>query len=85
VYRAYSARMSFFLQKIFTCEYTGKSGLDYFQALDSEFEESKKTQLKFPDALKPKVLRACQFRTSFIPVLTQSQLTLDICRGGRAP
>jgi len=61
--------MSFFLQKIFTCEYTGKSGLDYFQALDSEFEESKKTQLKFPDPLKPKVLRACQFRMS----LTQSR------------
>ena len=59
---SYSQRMQFYLQKVFVDEYSGKSGIDYFEALDTEFEESKKTSDKFPDALKPKVLRACQFR-----------------------
>lgn len=54
--------MTFYLQKTFVCEYSGKSGLDYFEALDHEYEESQKTQEKFPDVIKPKVLRACQYR-----------------------
>lgn len=62
--RSYSDRMSFYLQKIFVCEYSGRSNLDYFEGLDSEWNESKKTQEKFPDPLKPRVLRACQFRES---------------------
>ena len=54
--------MKFYLEKIFSCEYTGKSGLDYFAALDSEQKEAEKTQRLFPARLKSKVLKACQFR-----------------------
>lgn len=46
----------------FTCELTGKSGLTYFGAVESEQNESYKIQQAFPDRLKPKVLRACHFR-----------------------
>lgn len=58
--------MKFYLEKIFSCEYTGKSGLDYFAALDSEQKEAEKTQRLFPARLKSKVLKACQFRESFL-------------------
>lgn len=50
------------MEPIFTCEYTGKSGLNFFNALESEISESEKTQRNFPDVLKPRVLRACHFR-----------------------
>jgi len=62
------------MEPIFTCEYTGKSGLNFFQALESEQTESQKTQAAFPDVLKPRVLRACHFREFF--VFFQSLLTL---------
>lgn len=61
-YEDYAERMKFYLEKIFSCEYTGKSGLDYFAALDSEQKEAEKTQRLFPARLKSKVLKACQFQ-----------------------
>lgn len=64
----YVARMQFYLQTHFTCEYTGKTGLTYFEAAASEEHESQSTQFKFPDPLKPRVLQSAQFRTlSFCP------------------
>ncbi|SCZ87519.1 BZ3500_MvSof-1268-A1-R1_Chr2-2g04985 [Microbotryum saponariae] len=61
-YEAYSARMTYLLSRIFTCEYSGKSGLDYFQALDSERNESRIVRERFPAELKGKVLKSIQFR-----------------------
>lgn len=67
--RAYAARMSFYRLKQFQCEVTGKSGLDYFQALESEQQEAQTMHSRFPEPLKPAVLKAVQWRTSscFLP------------------
>lgn len=63
--RPFQKRISYYMEPIFTCEYTGKSSLNFFQALESENLESEKTQKLFPDVLKPRVLRACHFREFF--------------------
>ena len=60
--RAYAARMSFYSLKQFQCEVTGKSGLDYFQALESERQEARTMHSRFPDQLKAAVLKAVQWR-----------------------
>lgn len=41
---------------------TGKSGLDYFQALESEQQEARTLHARFPQPLKAPVLRAVQWR-----------------------
>ena len=61
--RAYAARMSFYRLKQFQCEVTGKSGLDYFQALESEQHEARTMHSRFPEPLKAAVLKAVQWRT----------------------
>lgn len=70
--RQYAARMSFYKLKQFQCEVTGKSGLDYFQALESEQNEARELHQRFPEPLKYMVLRsvqwrACGFISYFIP------------------
>lgn len=62
-YRAYAARMSFYHSKQFQCEVTGKSGLDYFEALSSERQEATVLHSRFSQPLKPAVLKAVQWRT----------------------
>ena len=62
-HRAYAARMSFYRLKQFQCEVTGKSGLDYFQAIESERQEARTLHSRFSEPLKPAVLRAVQWRT----------------------
>ncbi|KAI9062985.1 chromatin remodeling complex protein [Trametes sanguinea] len=61
-YEAYAARMSFYRLKQFQCEVTGKSGLDYFQALESEQQEARTMHSRFPDQLKAAVLKAVQWQ-----------------------
>ncbi|RDX55953.1 chromatin remodeling complex protein [Lentinus brumalis] len=61
-YDAYTARMSFYRMKHFQCEVTGKSGLDYFQALESERHEARTMHSRFPDQLKAAVLKAVQWQ-----------------------
>lgn len=61
-YEAYAARMSFYRLKQFQCEVTGKSGLDYFQALESEQQEAQTMHSRFPEPLKPAVLKAVQWQ-----------------------
>ena len=56
--------MSFYRLKQFQCEVTGKSGLDYFQALESEQQEARTLHARFPEQLKGPVLRAVQWRAS---------------------
>ncbi len=58
----YAARMSFYRLKQFQCEVTGKSGLDYFQALESEQLEARTMHSRFPEQLKSAVLKAVQWR-----------------------
>ncbi|KAI0936246.1 hypothetical protein AcV5_004434 [Taiwanofungus camphoratus] len=61
-YEAYAARMSFYRLKQFQCEVTGKSGLDYFQALESERQEARTMHSRFPNPLKAAVLKAVQWQ-----------------------
>ncbi|KAJ3758377.1 chromatin remodeling complex protein [Lentinula raphanica] len=61
-YEAYAARMSFYRLKQFQCEVTGKSGLDYFQALASERLEAETLHSRFSEPLKPAILKAVQFQ-----------------------
>lgn len=64
-YEAYAARMSFYKMKAFQCEVTGKGGLDYFQALDSERAEARTLHARFPESLKAPILKSVQWRKSF--------------------
>ncbi|KAJ7139826.1 ATP-utilizing chromatin assembly and remodelling N-terminal-domain-containing protein [Mycena epipterygia] len=61
-YEAYAARMSFYRQKQFQCEVTGKSGLDYFQAVHSEKQEARTMHSRFSEPLKPAVLKSVQWQ-----------------------
>ncbi|KAG6911832.1 hypothetical protein DXG01_000079 [Tephrocybe rancida] len=61
-YEAYAARMSFYKLKQFQCEVTGKSGLDYFQAVESERQEARTMHHRFSEPLKPAVLKAVQWQ-----------------------
>ncbi|KAF9569735.1 chromatin remodeling complex protein [Agrocybe pediades] len=61
-YEAYAARMSFYRLKQFQCEVTGKSGMDYFQAVESERQEARTLHSRFPEPLKPAVLKAVQWQ-----------------------
>lgn len=54
--------MSFYRLKQFQCEVTGKSGLDYFQAIESERQEARTLHSRFSEPLKPAVLRAVQWQ-----------------------
>lgn len=54
--------MSFYKMKQFQCEVTGKSGLDYFQALESEEQEARTLHSRFPEPLKAAVLKSVQWR-----------------------
>ena len=66
--------MSFYRLKQFQCEVTGKSGLDYFQALESERQEARTMHMRFPAPLKSAVLRAVQWRAS-----SHCQLSFSAC------
>lgn len=62
-YETYAARLSYYHQRIFQCELSGKSNLTYFEAAESEAQQTRAIQSQFPDALKVPVLRAAQFQT----------------------
>ncbi|KAJ5256994.1 DDT domain superfamily [Penicillium angulare] len=55
--------MDFYKQRRFICEITGHSGLNFFEALRSEMEESREVNNTFPEALKEPILRRIQFST----------------------
>ncbi|VDB99827.1 unnamed protein product [Peniophora sp. CBMAI 1063] len=61
-YDAYAGRISFYRMKQFQCEVTGKSGLDYFEALQSEKQEARIMHARFPAPLKPIILQAVQWQ-----------------------
>ncbi|KAJ5722313.1 hypothetical protein N7488_000348 [Penicillium malachiteum] len=63
-YEPYLQRMDFYKQRRFICEITGHSGLNFFEALRSEMEESREVNNSFPEALKEPILRRIQFSTT---------------------
>ena len=68
----YAARMSFYRLKQFQCEVTGKSGLDYFQAVESEQQEARTMHSRFSEPLKPAILKAVQWRScSSLPICSE--------------
>ena len=83
--RAYSARMSFYRLKQFQCEVTGKSGLDYFQAVESERHEARTLHSRFSEPLKPAVLKAVQWRRSCSSSLCHPSFTPYCFRGHGPP
>ena len=68
--------MSFYRRKQFQCEVTGKSGLDYFQALESEQHEARTMHSRFPEPLKAAVLKAVQWRALLL--LRRSCVSLSL-------
>ncbi|CAO1613341.1 unnamed protein product [Sympodiomycopsis kandeliae] len=60
-YETYAARISFYNQPIFQDELTGRQNLTFFQAIQSERDETAKLHRRFPEALKSPVLKAVQF------------------------
>ncbi|WFD28500.1 dolichyl-P-Glc:Glc1Man9GlcNAc2-PP-dolichol alpha-1,3-glucosyltransferase [Malassezia nana] len=62
-YEQYAARLSYYHQRLFQCEVSGKSNLTYFEAAESEAQHTRAIQAQFPDALKAPILQAVQFQT----------------------
>jgi bromodomain adjacent to zinc finger domain protein 1A len=60
--------MSFYRLKQFQCEVTGRSGLDYFQAVESEKQEARTMHARFSEQLKPAILKAVQWRMSLVTI-----------------
>ena len=60
-FESYSSRLTFYNQKIFQCELTGRINLTYFEALKSERKEAIALHKIFPEQLKAPVLRSVQF------------------------
>ncbi|SPO32699.1 related to ITC1 - subunit of Isw2 chromatin remodelling complex [Ustilago trichophora] len=61
-FETYSNRLTFYNQKIFQCELTGRINLTYFEALKSERKEAIALHKIFPEQLKAPVLRSVQFQ-----------------------
>ncbi|KAF9366403.1 hypothetical protein BGX34_003360 [Mortierella sp. NVP85] len=65
-YEDYVNRFFFYQQKNWQCETTGKSGLTYEQALESEQKEKSMVANKFPPQLRKPLLEFVQFQTARI-------------------
>ncbi|KAF9955385.1 hypothetical protein BGZ70_010259 [Mortierella alpina] len=62
-YEDYINRFFFYRQKTWQCETTGKSGLTYEEALESEHKEKSMVANKFPPQLRKPLLEFVQFQT----------------------
>lgn len=62
VFRSYISRLKYLHTRQFSCEFSGKAGLDFFAATESEKQESRVVSQRFPDQLKGRVLQTLQFR-----------------------
>ncbi|KAF9325656.1 hypothetical protein BG006_010861 [Podila minutissima] len=65
-YEDYVNRYFFYKQKSWQCETTGKSGLTYEEALESEHKEKSMVANKFPPQLRKPLLEFSQFQTTRI-------------------
>ncbi|KAK4049577.1 hypothetical protein OIV83_004075 [Microbotryomycetes sp. JL201] len=68
----YMHRLHYLRQPIFECQATGRTGLDYFAALESETRAAEQQRARqahemFPDELKARVLGTAQFRKFWSP------------------
>ena len=60
-YDKYLKRYDYLMQKKFVDAVNGKSGLTFFDALESETKSSSAIESVFPDVLKDPILRKVQF------------------------
>ncbi|KAF9110834.1 hypothetical protein BGX27_005824 [Mortierella sp. AM989] len=65
-YEDYINRFFFYQQKNWQCETTGKSGLTFEEALESEHKEKSMVANKFPPQLRKPLLEFVQFQTTRI-------------------
>ncbi|KAH8889587.1 hypothetical protein GQ53DRAFT_220478 [Thozetella sp. PMI_491] len=63
-YEHYLTRLDFYNQPRFICTITGHSGMNFFDALESEMVGAREVEQAFPEALKGPVLRRVQFQTT---------------------
>ncbi|WFD44976.1 dolichyl-P-Glc:Glc1Man9GlcNAc2-PP-dolichol alpha-1,3-glucosyltransferase [Malassezia psittaci] len=63
-YEKYISRLSYYHQRIFQSEPSGKPNLTFFEAAETEAQQALAIQKRFPDALKAPVLRAVQFHVT---------------------
>ncbi|KAN0063952.1 hypothetical protein ACQY0O_003558 [Thecaphora frezii] len=61
-YESYANRLTFYNQRLFQCELTGRVNLTFFEASESEKQEAITLHKKFPEPLKGPVLRSVQFK-----------------------
>lgn len=70
--RAYLDRWQLYRRRQWTCTVTGKSGLTYEEALNSERKSKEELRERIPDALQRQILLAVQYNmTSRIDKLTE--------------
>ncbi|KAF2434508.1 hypothetical protein EJ08DRAFT_657246 [Tothia fuscella] len=62
-YIDYLERRDFYHQKQFACEVTGRSNLSFYEAFESETQNSREVESAFPEPLRAPVLRKVQFST----------------------
>ncbi|KAI9265050.1 ATP-utilizing chromatin assembly and remodelling N-terminal-domain-containing protein [Phascolomyces articulosus] len=62
-YETYVKRYSLYRQRLWQCEVTGRSGLTFREALESERTETDRVKEKLPDELQKRVLQRAQFQT----------------------
>ncbi|KAK0549789.1 hypothetical protein OC845_002944 [Tilletia horrida] len=60
-YESYTSRLSFYNQRLFQCELTGKIGLTFFEASLSENQELARLIRDFPEVLKGPILTSANF------------------------
>jgi len=72
-YRDYIARLELYKQKVWTCRVSGKRGLTYEQALESEQTESESAE-SFPSIFIEPTLHLIQFSTARV-----DQLADEVC------
>ncbi|KAG0055875.1 hypothetical protein BGZ83_007164 [Gryganskiella cystojenkinii] len=73
-YEDYLNRYMFYQQKSWQCETTGKSGLTYKQALESEQKEKDVVANKFPPQLRKPLLQFVHFQTTRIDAVVDDAL-----------
>ncbi|KAG0367850.1 ATP-utilizing chromatin assembly and remodelling N-terminal-domain-containing protein [Gamsiella multidivaricata] len=74
-YEDYINRYFFYKQKNWQCETTGKSGLTYEEALESEHKEKSMVANKFPPQLRKPLLEFVQFQTVRIDAVVDDAFT----------
>ncbi|KAG0322830.1 hypothetical protein BGZ99_003142 [Dissophora globulifera] len=74
-YEDYINRFFFYRQKTWQCETTGKSGLTYEQALESEHREKSMVANKLPPQLRKPLLEFVQFETTRIDGVVDDAIT----------